>query len=789
MKSWLTLFSLFFFAITSYAQCDFEFQGQVISAEDGTTLPLATIELLSENKAEVSDSEGRFLIDNICHSQVNIRVSYVGFTTYQASIELSQIEQPFIIRLSVESKELAEVTIEAKKAEVIATLKKSTIDEVQLSKLPAKSLGEVLSSFTGVNMLQTGPTITKPIIHGMHSNRILILNNGIRQEGQQWGQEHAPEIDPFMANNLELIKGAAAVKYGADAIGGVILVNPDDLPQGGPVKGKVSAIGATNNGLYSGSGIVEGGVSGLDGFGWRIQATYKRAGDSRAADYRLTNTGMKEFNYSLGLGYHNENSGIEFFYSAFDAEYAILRSSHFGNLTDLEKAVGAPRPLIIGPFSYDINNPYQKVNHQLAKVNGHLDLYGIGELTAQYGFQHNNRKEFDIRRGGRSTIPSLSLDLYTHIVELDLDIESESAWQGDFGASFMYQNNRNNPETGIRPLIPDFQNWTAGMHGIMRYIQPNYELEAGLRYDYKHYLIKRFDENNVLQKPVFDFDNVTGSLGGLLFLNNNWTLRANVGTAWRAPHVNELYSEGLHHGAATIEEGNDSLRSERAVKWIATLTKQAGRSKLEVSPYYNFIKDYIYLRPEDVALTIRGAFPVFRYRQTDASFIGVDADYSYQLSDRLLFTSKLSLIRAMDQKTDAPLLNIPPGQLELGFEKRFKSGRMIAPFVGLDVMMVAKQGNAPRVVTVSEIIDAELEGRDLFENDKSMFDILAPPPGYINFKLNGGFSLPMQGENKMDFFLTIDNVLNNSYRNYLNRFRYFADDMGTNVSLRINYSF
>lgn len=789
MRSWLVFFCVFCASFSGLAQCDFTFEGKVVSAQDDTSLPLATIEVISENRTEVANAEGDFVIDQLCHKIVTIRVRYVGFITFEQSIDINQSPQPFIIKLNISSQELAEITVEAKKAEVIATLKKSTIDEMELSKAPAKSLGEVLSSFTGVNMLQTGPTITKPIIHGMHSNRILILNNGIRQEGQQWGQEHAPEIDPFMANNLELIKGAAAVKYGSDAIGGVILVNPNDLPDTEGVSGKLSAIGASNNGLYSGSGIVEGGAKGLKGFGWRAQATYKRAGDAKAPDYRLTNTGLKEFNYSLALGYHNDNSGVEVYYSAFNAEYAILRASHFGNLTDLERAVGAPRPLIIEPFSYDINNPYQAVNHQLVKVNGHTDLYGVGELSVQYGFQHNNRNEFDIRRGGRSEKPSLSLDLATHIVELDLNLDTKSAWQGDFGASFMYQNNKNNPDTGVRPLIPDFQNWTAGLHGIARYVQPTYELEGGIRYDFKHYLVKRFDENNVLQKPEFDFNNFTGSIGALLFLKDNWTLRTNLGTAWRAPHVNELYSEGLHHGTATIEEGNDSLRSENALKFIATINRQVQRSNFEVSAYYNYIKDYIYLRPEEVALTIRGAFPVYKYRQTNASFIGLDADYSYQLTNSVLVRSKLSLIRAMDVKTDAPLLGIPPGQFEMGLEKRFKSSKLFEPFVGIDAVLVAEQGNAPRVVTISEIIDAGLEGKDLFDEDQSMFDILPPPPAYFLVKVDAGFSLPFSNNRQMDFFLTVDNLFNTNYRNYLNRFRYFADDMGTNVSLRINYNF
>ena len=251
-------FLCFLFSATLLqGQCDAIFKGNVVSAADNNSLPLATIELLDLQKSTVTNENGEFIFENLCTDKLRVRVRYLGFQPFEEVVDLS-IQPEFVeIKLQVESQELAEITVESNKARAIASLKVNTLDKFVLDKVPAKSLGEVLSEFTGVNMLQTGPTITKPIIHGMHSNRILIMNNGIRQEGQQWGQEHAPEIDPFMANNLELIKGAAAVKYGSDAIGGVILVNPDDLPRSGPISGKLSAIGATNNKLYSGSGIIE----------------------------------------------------------------------------------------------------------------------------------------------------------------------------------------------------------------------------------------------------------------------------------------------------------------------------------------------------------------------------------------------------------------------------------------------------------------------------------------------------------------------------------------------------
>lgn len=791
IRTLLSSILLLLISIQAYSQnsCNLSIRGQVFSAENGETIPFATVILQNGiEKSAITDDRGEFLFEGLCERRAIISTRFVGFITATDTLLLAPGVNEISIRLEVNVTDLSEVTVEEEAVEEVATISRLEVNAKELDKVSGESLGKSLSGLSGVNLLQSGPTIAKPVIHGLHSNRILILNNGIRQEGQQWGQEHAPEIDPFVANNLRLIKGAAAVKYGSDAIGGVILVNPAELPKTAGIKGKASVVGASNNRMYAGSVLLEGGINGLDGLGWRFQGTYKRAGDAMAADYRLTNTGTLENNYSLGVGYHKENFGAELFFSTFDAEIAILRSAHIGNLTDLERAIGRDKPLFIEDFSYDINNPYQAVNHKLLKANAHLKVANLGQVSAQYGLQINAREEFDIRRAGRSTIPALSLDLYTHTVDLDLDMDHIGDWKWDIGASFMYQNNENNPETGIRPLIPDFEHTTGGAHVIGRYIQPKYELEAGARYDFKHYLVKRFDQNNNLLKPEFNFNNLTGSIGALFFLGGDFQLRTNVGTAWRAPHVNELYSEGLHHGAAAIEEGNDQLKSEKSVKWITSLEKNTEKLGLNISAYLNQITDYIYLRPEDVALTIRGAFPVFRYRQTNALLTGVDFDLRYQLTDRLESVSKLSIIYAEDSKLNSPLINIPTNSVSTGLEYGLNIRGLGDSYLGLEASYTDRQRNAPRVVTIAEIREADEQGSDLFAGNQAIFDILDVPDAYFLMSIEGGFEKAM-GNQLLKLNLSINNLLNVAYRDYLNRFRYYSDEMGRNITLRLSYEF
>ncbi|MBO6495424.1 MAG: TonB-dependent receptor [Roseivirga sp.] len=791
-RVWIAVIFLgcfFFQGAIAQQDCDFNLRGQVFSTEDGEPIPFATIILNNEGeKATVSDERGEFLFENLCDKKAIISIRFVGFITLTDTLLLESGTNEFEFKLEVNVQDLSEVTVEEEAVEEVATISRVEINTKALEKTAGESLGKSLSGLTGVNMLQTGPTIAKPVIHGLHSNRILILNNGIRQEGQQWGQEHAPEIDPFVANNLRLIKGAAAVKYGSDAIGGVILVNPAELPKTPGIAGKASLIGAENNRMYAGSLLLEGGLKGLEGFGWRVQGTYKKAGDARASDYRLTNTGTFENNYSIGVGYHEDNLGAELFFSSFDAEIAILRSAHIGNLTDLERAIGSEQPLFIEDFSYDINNPYQAVNHKLLKANGHIEVFDLGQFSVQYGMQVNSRQEYDIRRAGRSTIPALSLDLYTHTLDLDFDMRHRGNWKWDVGASFMYQNNENDSETGIRPLIPDFENWVAGAHLIARFIKPSYELEAGARYDFRHYLIKRFDRQNNLLKPEFDFNNLTGSVGALFFLPNDFQLRTNIGTAWRAPHVNELYSEGLHHGSAAIEEGNDQLKSEKSVKWITSIEKSVDRYSLTLSGYINYITDYIYLRPEDVSLTIRGAFPVFRYRQTDALLSGLDFDLKYNLSERLESESKVSFIYAQDRVSKSPLINIPANSISSGIEYDLNIKGLENSYFGLDASYTDRQRNDPRVVSIAEIRDSNDQGSDLFEGDQSVFDILEVPDAYLLIDVSAGFEKQISS-NTLKVNLSVNNLFNTEYRDYLNRFRYYADEMGRNVTLRLILEF
>ncbi len=775
----LVVFLLCFYGSETIAQentsnCIYSLSGNVSDEHDRQPLAFATIYIEELKRGIVSDSLGNYRIEGICGGSYTVIASHIGCEPVTKKLN---IQNHTIQNFSTEHHEeiLETIKVTGKKDQQAGTTTKNTLKEVELEQMKGKTLGEALMKIAGVNSLQTGPTISKPVIHGLHSNRILLLNNGVRQEGQQWGAEHAPEIDPFIASELSVVKGAASVQYGSDAIGGVVLIEPSPLPITNSFKGKVNLVGMSNGRQGIISGQLEGGHRKWKGFGWRLQGTVKKTGDFHTPNYSLTNTAMQENNASAAFGFKKYRLGLEVFYSYFNTELGILRGSHIGNLTDLEAALEREVPLFTEDFNYDIINPKQKVSHHLAKVDAYWRSEKWGKWQVQYAFQLDDRREFDIRKGDRSNIPSLDLGLQSQLVDLSLEHKKWGKLEGRMGINGSYKRNRNNPDTGVRPLIPYYNQYGFGAFWIEQLKSEKWELEAGLRYDFQHLSVKTFSTNNDLLTPMFDFHNLAASIGGVAQVNEQLSFRSNIGTAFRPPSVNELFSEGLHHGAAAIEEGEESLRTEKSLKWVNTLQFQNTNTlQWELSAYAHFLQDFIYLRPTgERRLTIRGAFPVFQYTQTNARLLGLDGIGKWQFAPKLSWESKFSLLWARDVEQDDYLIFMPANRLENGLvfsQKKWSNWRDLE--VKLSHTFVAKQNRVPANV-----------------------DFANPPESYQLVHLGIGGNLPLKGSSRnpggkeLGFHFEIQNVFNTIYRDYLNRLRYFADEMGRNVVLRLKYNF
>ena len=284
--------------------CAFSYGQETLQlrVEEGSHLPLAGAVVHFIGKHYLTDVEGKISIPKVNKGKYPIKVSYLGFQDYEGTISIPA-SKPYVVVMKEKATELEETVIISKYIHAYNPVKTvAVIGKNKIQENSGNELAKVLSNAAGVSMIQTGATIAKPVIHGLHSNRILILNNEVRQEGQQWGADHAPEIDPTVADQITVVKGAEAVRYGADALGGIIIISPNKLPYGDGLHGELTPSFATNGRKLATSLKLESSVPKLHEWAWRVQGTVKRSGDISTANYLLNNTAAREANFSVATG-------------------------------------------------------------------------------------------------------------------------------------------------------------------------------------------------------------------------------------------------------------------------------------------------------------------------------------------------------------------------------------------------------------------------------------------------------------------------------------------------------
>ncbi len=441
----LAFLVLLFSSITSLSQnCNNSLSGTVTDIHDGQLLTGVTLIVAETDQAVQTDFDGTYSFSNLCNATYYIQVSHPYCLTKGFTVRVSgDTKKSFKLEHHIE--ELNQITIEGKTySDKSKTLFENSIDKNELERFSSASLGDALKSLSGVSSLNTGNTVVKPMINGLHSSRVVIVNNGVRMEDQEWGAEHAPNIDINSVSNLTVLKGAGALQYSGDAVGGVIIAETSKVPVKDSLYGK-SLMTATSNGRGAAlsSKLTKSYKNGMYA---TLQGTLKHFGDFEAPDYILSNTGIFERSASLQVGFNRFDYGIEGYYSIFKNEIGILAASHLGGARDQIRAISSDVPLIINDFTYTINAPRQDVSHQLATVKGFKRFENFGKLSIQYDFQRNNRLEFDIRRGDDKNKAASDLQLDTHTVLLDLESHLTDAITLKSGIMTRYQKKRCQPQ-------------------------------------------------------------------------------------------------------------------------------------------------------------------------------------------------------------------------------------------------------------------------------------------------------------------------------------------------------
>ena len=780
-------------SMQSYSQdCNNTLYGSLLDIHDGSVLTGATVIVAQTGVGVLTDLDGNFVISNLCSATYQLQISHPSCSTKAFSVLIKDdTQKTFKLEHHLES--LNEIIVSGKKTNrATKSIYENLVDQQTITTFSSGSLGDALNSISGVSSLNTGNTVVKPMINGLHSSRVLIINNGVQIQDQEWGAEHAPSIDINAVGTLKVIKGAGALQYGGNAIGGVVIASAPKVPLLDSLYGKTIFSGSSN-GL---GGTVSSSLtrSNQNGLYTAFQGSLKRYGDFNAPNYNLSNTGVFERNIAATIGFNRIDYGVEAYYSLFKNEIGILRASHIGGAEDQVQAIASPVPSIINDFTYNIDAPRQDVTHHLARIKGFKNIENIGLISLQYDYQQNNRLEFDVRRGSNKDKASVDLVLDTQTLTIDVASDISEKLTTKFGIVGSLQTNYANPETGVRRLIPDYDKYSIAGFASGNYdINQKWVLEAGFRFDYTHMNVFKFYRrsfwqdrgydnqfsdlvveeigNQLLVNPKLDFYNPSFTIGSK-YSFGLYKLFANYSLSSRAPNASEQFSEGLHHSASRIELGDLQFTSETAHKISLTLQKIGERLNFTITPFATKIDDFILIEPTGIRQTIRGNFQVWEYRQSQAQMYGLDLDANLSLTDNVRFVHQFSLVKGYDKTSNEPLISMPAANT---------LNSLVYTNPNFNNISIAIQSNY--VFRQNEFPNTNFEV--VLPDSIQTVDISTPPSGYhlLNLNITAAIRPDMQ------VGLYVNNLLNTSYRNYLNRLRYYADDVGRNITLQLKYNY
>lgn len=634
----------------------------VVTDNQGQRIHSAKISLSGADRFVMSDSVGRFNISGIPLGEALISISHIGYITAVVKATVGNGNVIVHIRLKPQNHHLAEVLVKDRRADErkeTESLNIETVNQDFIQRNLGGSLMVTLSRLPGIKTIGIGSGQSKPLIRGLGFNRVVVLDKGVKHEGQQWGADHGLELDQFAAGEVELIKGAASFIYGSDAIGGAIDVKPPLLPAPYTLGGSVDVIGKTNNNLYGTSANLYGRKQQWF-FDSRI--TYQNYGD-----YRVPTDQVQVYNYTVKL-YQNylrntagREMGVHFntgfagqrFRSIFYLSNVYSNSGFFANAHGLE-----PRNVpadVYDASARDIMMPSQQVNH-FKFINRSSYYYGSHHLEADLGYQRNYRQEFS-QYVNHGYMPAAYPDTMRIPVGLerqfDKQVYSVNARDAvslgkhtlTIGFNGEHQHNTIN---GWTFLVPAFKQTTIGGFAYDK-IQVNDKLllHGALRYDYGRIQMFRYTDwfnsrivqngDTVSQKLVRadnlnrNFNSIVWSVG-VNYNPGKFTLKANAGKSFRMPIAKELGANGVNYHYFSYERGNPDLAPEQSYQLDLSLGWKADKWLVQVSPFYNYFPNYIYLNPTAEHDYFYGAGnQVFQYAQSRVMRYGGELQFKYQI--------------------------------------------------------------------------------------------------------------------------------------------------------------
>ena len=783
------------------ATCDAVVSGRVADAATGEPIPQARI--ASGGRSAVTGDDGTFRLGGICPGTRSIRASRADYQPRSQDVAVTADGGRAEFALEPHAVETLDdvvvVAPDVARADVAAT---DTLDEEALDQVRGRGLADALASISGVTVLRSpAGGMGKPIIRGHVGRRNLILYDRVRHEAQKWGIDHAPELDPFAADSITVIKGAGGIRYGPDAIGGVVLIDPPPLPTTPGVSGETHFIGVSNGLQGTTATRVQGAHAKLPGFAWRAEANASRGAAKVTPQYPLDNTGSAIWNAGATLGYQRRGFSLRTSYRHHDARLGLFTGLRNETQEDFVAGLSLDRPIDADLYQrdYAIERAYQRTTHDLVLVRGRAPLRRAGAFVATYAYQDNERDEFDTVRAA-VTGPQLEFDLLTHTGELAFEqapvgVGARAVLEGSVGGLYMHQ--RNAFDGADPSFLPDYVQDSGGVFVIERFAWERFELEGGARYDGMR-RVSELDDRAYLPFEAqgrlpsgcertadggtcpTTFHAPSGSVGALVRPVRRapgFVLKADALTAARFPATDEQFIKGSAPAFPVFSNGNGRLGTERT--WGGGLSVAFANEWVwaEGAAYGNFIDDYIYFRadPQTAAQSdcapltcgVQGAFPLFEPTAVDAVFYGGEVAGKVQPPKwPVAFEAQGSWVRAQQVRSGTPLVFIPPDRYRLGVTYFW-------PDFG---------GTQNGFVTVGGTVVDRQRRFDVAA------DFAVPPPAYGLLHAGLGIEVPFAGQ-RFKAALHGSNLTNTRYRDYTSLLRYFANEPGWELMLRLTLEF
>ncbi len=756
-------------------------RGTITDAVDGNSVVGASIYFPSLRVGTVTNQEGLYTIENLPAIKTTIQVSYVGHQTIIQEVDLRSVNTLDFV-LHENNAMLGEVVVTGLTGSALAEKSPTPVSVVSTRFLQETSSSNIIDAIArepGVSQITTGSGISKPVIRGLGYNRIVVVNDGVRQEGQQWGDEHGIEVDGQSVGSVEILKGPASLMYGSDALAGVLILHDEALLPLGHMHANIASEYQTNNGLFDYTLNFAGNKNNVV---WDVRWSEKMAhayknkydGYVYGSQFReRALSGMLGLNRKWGFShlklsaYHITPGIIE---GERDETGAFIKPVFVDGEAD--EALATSHDF----HSYSHPMPYQQVYHYKA-VSENSFVLGDGTLKAVVGYQQNRRQEYE----EIATPDDAALDLRLNTLNYDVHYLSPEwdGWKLATGISSMWQHSENR---GEEYLIPDYRLLDIGGFASVTRSFQRLTLSGGLRYDHRRLHSYALMEEGEQRFEDFtrNFSGLTGSLGAIYNFADGLNLRANISRGFRAPNISELGANGVHEGTFRYEIGNHQLKSEYSWQADLGLDYSSKIFSAQLSLFANHIDNYIFLEKltdaqgREVIIDDEAAY---QNRGEDARLWGGEVLVDIHPIEQLHFQNTFSYVNAqrLHQEADAkylPMTPAPRWTSDLRYE-------------------IIRDGQTLNNLYVSVGIEYNLRQNHFY----GVGGTETSTPAYTLLNASAGVDVLHRGQKLFSVFLTGNNLTDAAYQSHLSRLKYApinertfrrgVFNMGRNFGLKI----